>query len=622
VNSPAGALNDRVAGLMTEVLQVCTEAEVTDLVDRINAEVGLWSGRDTVLVVAGETNRGKSALINALVGDDILPADSTRVTGTYVVLRYGEAPMAQVFLDGRDDPLTMPPDEAGQWILTGSRVGDEVSVRAVDIALPSPFLAAGLTIVDTPGAGGLDAAHGRVTLATLARADALLFVLDPSAPVSEPELDFLQRAAARIDTVLLTLTKTDAYRGWREIAGDDRRLIASRAPRFGDLTPIPTSARLQRAARELAAAGTPDEELAQESGVPALTQAIDEQVRGHAALLRLGNLLRLADHAIDRMEAPAQTVVRATGDNGESTKALDEAQYDLDEFRDVSERLQVMVTDRFNQLRDVAAANAARMLREVTDRYEAAPETSKDGVPFVERVEADVQAVDLELSNLIQREVDAIVEEVGSRIDVPAMVLSWNADPEEVAVRDFLDRNTAGGSTDPTVRMRLVTTMVSAGTSSGIAINYMSQDTNMRYVGALMGAAAMLGVLTTAVTARFGRKQRDIQALRLNVRGAIDNVRNELTPIVRQRVLAAQREVEATIRSHVRHKTRDLQAALAECQQLARADATARAKARGDAERRLARLAQLRASVESLTSEVNRRRAGTSSARSASEVTL
>ena len=65
------------------------------------------------------------------------------------------------------------------------------------------------------------------------RATALLFVVDASAPFSQPELDFLIEASKRVNFVMFALTKTDAYPGWRTILADDQAQLQAHAPRFG-----------------------------------------------------------------------------------------------------------------------------------------------------------------------------------------------------------------------------------------------------------------------------------------------------------------------------------------------------------------------------------------------------
>ena len=71
--------------------------------------------------------------------------------------------------------------------------------------IPNPLLEGGLTLVDTPGVGGLNAGHAAATLAFLPSADALVFVTDASAELSGPELEFLASARGAGPPVLVAV---------------------------------------------------------------------------------------------------------------------------------------------------------------------------------------------------------------------------------------------------------------------------------------------------------------------------------------------------------------------------------------------------------------------------------
>jgi len=252
------------------------------------------TGQVPAVVVVGETKRGKSSLVNALLGaPDLSPVDAQVATGCYLVFRHGGQTTARALLPGTDRPVPVPVEALRQWATAPEDLPDgQPPPRMIEVTHPAPLLT-NLALVDTPGVGGLVAAHGEIALAAVREATALLFVVDASAPFTQPELDFLRRASESVDLVLFALTKTDASRGWRQVLEDDRALLARHAPRFAGADFLPVSARLAEQA-----AAVPDPALATmlrtESQVVALQLALQTRVAAKATALREANVLRAA----------------------------------------------------------------------------------------------------------------------------------------------------------------------------------------------------------------------------------------------------------------------------------------------------------------------------------------
>lgn len=275
---------------LTELLAAVDPAAAT----RVRRTRTAATGTPTVVVV-GETLRGKSALVNALLGSDarggLSPVSAGVATAVPVVLHHGDTLAAQAhFADGRA-PIDIDPQLLADWAMADSELPDGLPPpRHVSVAAPVPLLR-GLTLVDTPGIGGLDGRHAELAARAAENATALLMVLDAGSPAGRDELEFLGWLAERVETVVLALGRIDAHRGWREIAEADAALLARHAPRFAGATLHPVSARLaglasQAATPELAAA------LREQSGIAALQTALQEQVSSRAALLHHANVLR------------------------------------------------------------------------------------------------------------------------------------------------------------------------------------------------------------------------------------------------------------------------------------------------------------------------------------------
>ena len=108
-----------------------------------------------MICVVGEFKKGKSALINALLGSDVCPVDDDLATTTVTVVRYSTEPTAAVrrrvdgqLVSSRSRPTTSVP---------GSPERDGVDlprgVEVVEVGLPNAFLERGVSLVDTPGRG-------------------------------------------------------------------------------------------------------------------------------------------------------------------------------------------------------------------------------------------------------------------------------------------------------------------------------------------------------------------------------------------------------------------------------------------------------------------------------------
>jgi hypothetical protein len=120
-------------------------------------------------------------------------------------------------------------------------------VRSVDVRLDLRMLSGGLVLVDTPGVGGLESAHGEVALAALASTEAAIFVTDASQELTAPEVAFLKQALKRCPSAVCVVSKIDLYPQWRRIAELDEQHLR----RAGiDLPVIPVSSFLRQRARD------------------------------------------------------------------------------------------------------------------------------------------------------------------------------------------------------------------------------------------------------------------------------------------------------------------------------------------------------------------------------------
>lgn len=337
-----GALLDR-----TEAL--ATGCERADLAERIRrARERLASTELTVLVV-GEFKQGKSTLVNALLNVNVCAVADDVATVVPMVLRHGEAATATaVYEPSGAEPPRREPIDLNRARALASELGNPANregVRAVEVQLPRRLLEGGLTLVDTPGVGGLDSAHGAATLGALGMAEVVVFVTDASQPLTLAELRFLHTARERCPNVLCVLTKTDIYPHWRVVAEENRSLLA-KARADVDILAVSSVLRMDAVASN----STP---LNEESGYPPLLRYLRDAVEGQAATLAARTAASDVVFVADQLEAalaPELDVLENPDRQAAVLRELERAKERADQLRNLSSRWQTTLNDGVTDL--------------------------------------------------------------------------------------------------------------------------------------------------------------------------------------------------------------------------------------------------------------------------------
>jgi Dynamin family len=163
------------------------------------------------LVAAGQFKRGKSTAINALLGEPILPTGVVPLTSVVTVIRSGHSSVATAELLG-GQTIAIAVSELPDYVTERGNPGNTRGVARVIIEHPSPWLANGVRLVDTPGIGSVYEHNTDETLKYLPQADAVLFVASVDQPLNRAELDFLHNVRPYASKVFCLLNKTDYLR--------------------------------------------------------------------------------------------------------------------------------------------------------------------------------------------------------------------------------------------------------------------------------------------------------------------------------------------------------------------------------------------------------------------------
>lgn len=168
-----------------------------------------------LLVVVGEFNAGKSAFINALLGNAVLKEGVTPTTTQVNILRHGDTQDRQV-IDDSTHILTAPVDLLNE-----------------------------ISIVDTPGTNAIIREHEKITANFIPRSDLVLFITSADRPFTESERAFLEKIRNWGKKVVIVINKIDILQNEAELSQIET-FIRENASALLGITPdiFPVSARM------------------------------------------------------------------------------------------------------------------------------------------------------------------------------------------------------------------------------------------------------------------------------------------------------------------------------------------------------------------------------------------
>lgn len=161
------------------------------------------------LVVAGRFNRGKSSLMNAILGLDRLPTGIVPLTSVITTVSYGTTEKVTIKYQQHRLDSEISLRQLAEYVTQDGNPGNNRGIATANIELPADILRRGFYFIDTPGLGSVIAANTATTNAFLPEADALLLVTSFESPLTEEELVFVTRAARGDLPVFIVLNKQD-----------------------------------------------------------------------------------------------------------------------------------------------------------------------------------------------------------------------------------------------------------------------------------------------------------------------------------------------------------------------------------------------------------------------------
>ena len=171
-----------------------------DLIDKIE-------NQKITISVIGQFKRGKSMLVNSILGDKILPIGIVPVTAVVTTIEHGERAATVRFDNGIIKEI--PFEDMSDYINEQSNSDNHLGVRQVAVYSPSDFLEGGITLVDTPGVGSVHQKNTDEAYAFVKESDAVIFMLSVDSPINQIEVEFLKNAKEFASKFYFVVNKID-----------------------------------------------------------------------------------------------------------------------------------------------------------------------------------------------------------------------------------------------------------------------------------------------------------------------------------------------------------------------------------------------------------------------------
>ena len=553
--------------------------------------------RAGTVVVMGEVKRGKSSLVNALIAQpDLLPVDVLTCTSApiRVAVSHDGPVVPQVTLVRGTEREMILATELARWVTVdgvGSLQGNtnagleeaQDPPSSAEIAVRYPDMD-GITVVDTPGVGGLDKRAVTAALQEARHAGVLLMVCDASTPITAPEMDILRQAHDSVGGVIVAVTKTDKNtRRWRAIVEDNKRLISSH---MGIDVPVVgvSSLRALDAARCIDPARRA--ELERRSGIAQLRSQLRAQLRQPAAMGQRAALQSITT----TLTGIAKTVrddIRLLAESSTAVEQLEAEKTTLERLREESSEFE----QRFQ--RDLAVARTRvtegldKALEEV--RHEWTQQINADSLRVLRsKPQVFTSQIETELAVVMEDTVGAMVEEISElasalfpdRQELIAEIMGTTVaslTPAEVSGHE-VEKKTKD-IIDPSV---LMMGMIGSGA-----------------LAAIIPVAPLAGAVWVGVNLGYRAMRNGKQHLITWLRETTASVRTATTRMLDTLITTARTDVMLRYRADLRMKIKELHGRIDQAREAAR-------ESEGERQERSARLTRNVQIIEATIEELGR----------------
>ena len=191
-----------------KILEIAKATNNPAVVNFLTEVLGKLPKEEFYLAILGLFKRGKSTLINAMLGAPILPTGVIPVTSVITRIRYGNT-LTSIITFSDNSEKKVPVEALREYVTETGNPNNTKNVSIADVYVPAQILKDGLILIDTPGVGSTYTIGTQVTFQFLDRVDFAVFVLAVDPPVGQQELELLTSLATKSQKILFALNKID-----------------------------------------------------------------------------------------------------------------------------------------------------------------------------------------------------------------------------------------------------------------------------------------------------------------------------------------------------------------------------------------------------------------------------
>lgn len=416
------------------------------------------------LAVCGKVKNGKSSLINALIGKELLPVCTDVATSRVFKISHSkEEKFYVVYGNGNRKEISQEElsTYGSQAVINKEGEAEiENTISYIQVFTPMDFLPEGVSLIDTPGIGSTYPHHTAITKQYIKQADAVMFVMNPT-PLEDIEVDFLKEIVNVTPGILFVTTKIDqnGNESVEESLNRNHQIIEKAV---GNDLPFGFSM-LKMSSKLLLAAATEEDEMTSEfnyeiSGYDDVKSAMNNMVFTILGYYRSGlaynACVEYYKEVLNTLQLRHETAVKAANEYDKLLKSYESALANFNEnmgeakrkelFTKVETILKTMEYD-FNQIFASKGTFVTKYSEEIENLSEENITTYSED--FGDRVIADIQNEWNKLTSLVMSRIEDLLSNFNKEcyMSIPKGFISITKEGiEDPSVKDIQLRDRIG----------------------------------------------------------------------------------------------------------------------------------------------------------------------------------